>query len=227
MTLPAFFALQNSDLSAFLYADVGDERNGMTLTMVSTIARIGRDPWEEAARLAALPKASATSQLAQIIHDVPTTNCSLAEASSVASRLVQLLPTNSGTVVSGSTFSLRRLIFGPVGAAALIYAALAAIFIVNLLLQDGWVMDRPIDNPIMTNESRNHGTSTAVTSADIADVARTHPSMPELTGDWHDLPSFENSEIELGLLPLLAMKPSRRLATISVNHDIISSDRVT
>src|SRR6185312_12891530 len=100
MTLPAFFALQNSDLSAFLYADVGDERNGMALTVVSTIARIGRDPWEEASRLAALPKASATSQLAQIIHDVPTTNWNLAEASAIASRLVQLLPTNSGTVVS-------------------------------------------------------------------------------------------------------------------------------
>ena len=149
MTSPAFFALQNSDLSAFLYADVGDERNGMALTVVSTIARIGRDPWEEASRLAALPKASATSQLAQIIHDVPTTNWNLAEASAIASRLVQLLPTNSGTVVSHSTSSFRRLIFGPAGAATLIYAALAAILIVNLLLQNGRVMDRQLDNPIV------------------------------------------------------------------------------
>jgi hypothetical protein len=183
MTSSAFFALQHSDLSAFLYADVGDERNGMTLTVVSTIARIGRDPWEEASRLAALPKASATSQLAQIIHDVPTTNWNLAEASAIASRLVQLLPTNSGTVVSDSTSSFRRFIFGPAGAATLIYAALAAILIVNLLLQNGRVMDRQLDNPIVINESRNHGTSTAVTSADIADVAHTHPSVSELTGD--------------------------------------------
>lgn len=183
MTLPTFFSLRHSDLSALLFAEVGDERNGMALTVVSTIARMGRDPWEEASRLATLPKASATSQLAQIIHDVPTRNWGPAEASAIASRLVQLLPANSGTVSSGSTFSFCKLIFGPTGTAALIYGALVAFLIVNFLLQNGQVMNKLMDTPIATHGLQNRGTSTAVTSADIANVAGTHPLMPELAGD--------------------------------------------
>jgi hypothetical protein len=51
---PDHVALQNSDLNPFLYADVGTELNGSTLTMLSVLARLGKDPWVEAARCAAL-----------------------------------------------------------------------------------------------------------------------------------------------------------------------------
>jgi hypothetical protein len=61
MTSPDRFALQHSALNTFLFAEVGTEHNGMTLTALSVIARLGKDPWEEARRLAGLPKASATS----------------------------------------------------------------------------------------------------------------------------------------------------------------------
>ena len=58
MTLPAEFALLHSDLNDFLFASVGNEQNGMPLNVVSALTRLGMDPWEDAARLADLPKAS-------------------------------------------------------------------------------------------------------------------------------------------------------------------------
>lgn len=39
-TAPNVFALKNSGLDAFLYADVGAERNGSALTILSMIARL-------------------------------------------------------------------------------------------------------------------------------------------------------------------------------------------
>jgi len=41
MTNPDAFALQHSDLNTFPFAEVGTECNGMTLTVVSVIARLG------------------------------------------------------------------------------------------------------------------------------------------------------------------------------------------
>ena len=183
MTVPAIFALQNSDLSEFLYAEVGIERNGMVLTVVSTIARIGRDPWKEASRLAALPKTSATNQLAQIIHDLPTGNWNPAEASVIASRLVQFLPTSSGTAPSGWAVSFLKLIVGPAGIAMLIYVALAAFFIGNFLLQNGQVVNKLMDTPTATLGQQTHGPSTTVISTDTCEITRTHLPASEIAGD--------------------------------------------
>src|SRR5438034_1598006 len=64
MALPARFSLLHSDLNDFLFAAVGEEQNGMPLNVVSGLTRLGLDPWEEAARLAALPRALAAEKLA-------------------------------------------------------------------------------------------------------------------------------------------------------------------
>jgi hypothetical protein len=47
---PDAFALKNSGLNGFLYADVGPELNGCALTVLSMIARLGQVPWAQAAR---------------------------------------------------------------------------------------------------------------------------------------------------------------------------------
>ncbi len=52
MTSTDAFALKNSDLNTFLFADVGTELNGSALTILSVLARLGEDPWAEAARWA-------------------------------------------------------------------------------------------------------------------------------------------------------------------------------
>jgi hypothetical protein len=57
------FALNNSGLEPFLFAEVGDELNGLGLTVLSDLARLGHDPWAEAARLISLPKVAAVNCL--------------------------------------------------------------------------------------------------------------------------------------------------------------------
>lgn len=71
MALPARFSPLHSDLNDFLVASVGVEQNGMPLSVVSALTRLGADPWEEAARLAALPKALAVETLAPMIARLP------------------------------------------------------------------------------------------------------------------------------------------------------------
>ena len=61
------FALKNSGLNDFLFAEVGSEVNGSRLTILSMLARLGKDPWAEAARLARLPKSSIIDDLANSI----------------------------------------------------------------------------------------------------------------------------------------------------------------
>jgi hypothetical protein len=86
------FTLQYSSLNGFLFADVGVEANGMTLSVLSTLARRGMDPWQEAERLAKLPRSAAVDGLAQIIAATPGGRWSLLDARAIASRLIALLP---------------------------------------------------------------------------------------------------------------------------------------
>ena len=92
MSRPDHAALQHSDLNPFLYGDVGTELNGSTLTMLSVLARLGQDPWVEAARFARLPKAAAVESLITIIDRLPLSLHTDSSARVAAARLVMLLP---------------------------------------------------------------------------------------------------------------------------------------
>lgn len=92
MTLSARFSLLHSDLNDFLFASVGDEQNGMALNVISALTRLGIDPWEEAARLAALPKALAADALAPMIARLPVEQLLPSDTVAISDRLVQLLP---------------------------------------------------------------------------------------------------------------------------------------
>jgi hypothetical protein len=82
------FALSRSGLNEFLFAPVGTEANGMTLSVVSVFARLGNDPWLEASKLARLPKLEATETLGRIIASMPTSIWPLQAATPIAARLV-------------------------------------------------------------------------------------------------------------------------------------------
>lgn len=101
-TRPDVFALKKLGLDPFLYADVGAETNGSMLTILSVLARLGKDPWAEAARWAALPTAAVIDSLAQSIAQMPLAPLALAEARDSAARLVQLLPMNTQSLRQGS-----------------------------------------------------------------------------------------------------------------------------
>jgi hypothetical protein len=75
------------EFEPFLYAIVCDEAPGAPLTMVSAIARSGAEPWQEAARIARLPKSAAFEALLRLIPDRGD-----AENKAIAKRLFALLP---------------------------------------------------------------------------------------------------------------------------------------
>jgi hypothetical protein len=92
MPLAARFSLLHSDLNDFLFASLGDEQNGMTLNVISALTRLGIDPWEEAARLAALPKVQAAEALAILIARLPVARPLASDNLAISDHLVQLLP---------------------------------------------------------------------------------------------------------------------------------------
>ena len=99
------FAVQRSDLNGFLFADVGVEPNGMTLSVLSALARLGMDPWDEAARLARQPRSSAAESLARMIATMPSSPWAQADSAAIAARLVALLPARG---VGASTAGLAQ-----------------------------------------------------------------------------------------------------------------------
>ena len=92
MALPARFSLLHSDLNDFLFAAIGNEQNGMPLNVVSGLTRLGLDPWEKAAQLAALPRAAAAEALAPIIARLSFERSQLSDHLAISRRLVELLP---------------------------------------------------------------------------------------------------------------------------------------
>jgi hypothetical protein len=92
MALPARFSLLHSDLNDFLFAAVGEQQNGMPLNVVSGLTRLGLDPWEEAARLAALPKAVAAETLAPVITRLLSDRLQPSDNLAISRQLVELLP---------------------------------------------------------------------------------------------------------------------------------------
>lgn len=79
-------------LDCFLHAIIGIEHNGMETSVLSTLARLGHDPWVEAARLAGLPRAVAADNLAGALASAPAGTRPHAEARAAVIGLVRLLP---------------------------------------------------------------------------------------------------------------------------------------
>jgi hypothetical protein len=82
------------ELDAFLYATLGEEPNGMLLTIATVLARRGLDPGAEAHRLALLPRAAAARRMAQLLRPLAPSepDAEVEEVEQVAARLVELLP---------------------------------------------------------------------------------------------------------------------------------------
>lgn len=100
------FSRQPLDWSEFLYADVCIQPNGMPLTVLSLLARLGLDPWAEAQRLATLPPNSAISALSRSIaialsdSRTRSASCAQSAARAIAIRLVPLLSQENATRTS-------------------------------------------------------------------------------------------------------------------------------
>jgi hypothetical protein len=108
MALAARFSLLHSDLNDFLFASVGEEQNGVTLSVVSALTRLGLDPWEEAARLTPLPKARAAEALAPLIARLPICRTRSSDDLATSQRLVELLPDRKPKPMEGRERAAAR-----------------------------------------------------------------------------------------------------------------------
>ena len=85
------------DLDKFLFAEVGDETDGMPLSVISALTRLGLDPREEAGRLSSLCHREAVEQLARLLVELPGNSRPLGEAREIARSLVLLLPKHNSS----------------------------------------------------------------------------------------------------------------------------------
>ncbi len=126
------FALQNSSLNAFLFAEVGTELNGSPLTMLSVLARLGQDPWTEAAKWAKLPKSAMIERLTQSISQMPLSPQALVEARNTAARLILLLPSQAPRSIEAPV--ARKTVVPKWALIAICGAAVALGFGFNMML---------------------------------------------------------------------------------------------
>ena len=116
----------------FLYAAVGEDRNGNLVTVLSTLARLGLEPWEAAAELAGLTRAEARSRLGALLArflDVPSLG---KDHAAVTQRLVALLPTVAGRLTGQATERVAS--FGMIGIGPFIALLMLSLYLVHTLI---------------------------------------------------------------------------------------------
>jgi hypothetical protein len=92
MTHAALTPLLGREFDPFLFASIGDERDGPLLSVVSALARLDVDPWNEAASLARMPRDRAKQRLTFLIASLPNCATTGLAPEIAAARLIALLP---------------------------------------------------------------------------------------------------------------------------------------
>lgn len=126
---------RGTDFDRFLYASVGEDGHGHVVTVLSALARLDLDPWEEAAELAALSADDARARLGSALFRDRNVPALRLDHASVAQDLIKLLPGGPVPPVSklfGSKASDQPTI--PVGKLLVIMAIL--MFLVRIFVPD-------------------------------------------------------------------------------------------
>jgi len=84
-------ATLRTDLNEFLFAPVGEDAAGNPLTLLTVLARLDIDPWDEAADLARLSRESAVKKLVVRLEALPNALLPPADNTALATRLIALL----------------------------------------------------------------------------------------------------------------------------------------
>jgi hypothetical protein len=98
------------EFDEFLCASIGEEKNGMALSVMSALARRNVDPWQEAARLSQLPRDVATGELCSMIAELSSGAPGRASPRAIAERLMAPLPHSHGSAASPRKALLGRAV---------------------------------------------------------------------------------------------------------------------
>ena len=136
MKRSAMVLSRGSEYDAFLFAPIGEERNGMVLSVLSALARLDLDPWREAAELAGMPRQIATQRLTSLIRSLPDGPQTRSKPEAISARLIAFLPNGAGSsIASSETFPVE----GPIlNSRALIYALLINLFFLAGMIGAQW-----------------------------------------------------------------------------------------
>ena len=137
MTHAALSRLIGPEFDKFLCAAIGEDRNGTTLSVLSALARLDVDPWQEATSLARMPREAAAARLSALIGEVQDEPAGVIPAKTSAADLVALLPRNdklnvrsrdNGLKAIGSRQAQIRMALSAFGIVLFIVLALSATF---------------------------------------------------------------------------------------------------
>ena len=126
MALPSPFSLPHSEFNEFLFAPIGEEKNGTSLSVVSALARLDIDPWQEASRLADLPRELATAALDRLIRRLPAGRWDQSDSRKITARLIDLLPRRGVAAPASEVNSAGHRKVSPTAVVVLIAFALGA-----------------------------------------------------------------------------------------------------
>ena len=89
MTVRPDYSLSRARYTHFLFTVVGTETHeasnrGEDITVLTALSRVGVDPWQEAARLARLPRGDAARSLADTFTNLPDTHWAEGDAQGTA-----------------------------------------------------------------------------------------------------------------------------------------------
>lgn len=124
-----------TEFERFLYAPVGEDRNGYVVTVLSTLARLGLDPWNETSELVTLGRDAARARLAILLsrfRDVPALG---SDHGKVARELSLLLPESAPALSLKEAAS--KVADGRLGSSTAIWAILAILFFLVQILFTG------------------------------------------------------------------------------------------
>lgn len=141
MTLATATSALESRFEPFLYAAVREDPDGTPLTVLSVLARLDIDPWEEAARLAQLPGAAAVQALAGWISTSRKGSAASEDSGAIALRLITLLPSRSDRrIASKKALSQGTKTLRAGDHSAMISQALLGLIFLAVLLVSHWMV---------------------------------------------------------------------------------------
>ena len=95
----------------FLFARLDEDSDATPISVLSMLARLDIDPWEEAAKLARLPRAAAAGRLVDFIAATPGAAGAYLNAKAVSDRLLSLLPSPVLPRQENTKHALKRFPF--------------------------------------------------------------------------------------------------------------------
>jgi hypothetical protein len=158
MTRSASASVLGCEFDDFLFAPICEDRNGMLLSVLSALARLDVDPWQEAAKLAQLPDETATQKLASLIAALPDWPSAHLDPGAIAPRLIALLPRRASSKIPSRKTLLR--VGAETNSRTAIYVIFYVIFMAFLLGAQCIIASRQL--PARADKARTPTSGTAI-----------------------------------------------------------------